>query len=178
VQTALKVSKRSGKVSKRKSGISLTKPSGEIRELTFGELAIIANDIAINPDLFLDVQYELIGEQFDRDYFQKVRVFIIEAMEDGQYQAPYEEAVDTISDGELEGLILALTVRLQAAAELCSRQWVEKILYEAMGNDHILPALGEYFCSTSLVYSKRLGGLIFDEKKAHLALDKLAAVPT
>ena len=49
-----------------------------------------------------------------------------------------------------------------------------ELAFEAMGHDHILPALAKYYCSADLVFSKKLGGLIFESGVAQRELGHLA----
>lgn len=158
-----------------KSGITITKPSGDPWELTYGDLAEIVAKFDIHRSLFLDVQSEMLGEVYDGRSFQKVRKFVIEAMAEERYPTEEGKDVHSVSDNELDLFILALTLRLQAAGELASHPWMQEIAFEAMGHDHILPALADYYCSANLVFSKKLGGLIFDDHLAKQELGHLAA---
>lgn len=147
------------------SGIKIQDPkTGRTRPVTFRELANIAAQVKIDPNLLLDVEAEMVGEVFNGQSFAKVRALATSLAG----EKAYEPAPDLSNSG-----IMALTVRLQAAGELRRHSWMERILIEAMGHDHVMPSLGRYYATAPLCFSPRLHGLVFSDSEARKALEHL-----
>ena len=167
---------------KAKSGFGLKSDAGDIMYFTFAELIEIADEITIHPDFFLDVQSNMVFE-FERasfsvqEYHETVRDYMIDRLDtegaEKRYQLPADRTIEEISDHDLEKLAVAMFVRMLAADELQTKRWMQPILSRSMMNQNILPALGEYWCSASLAYSKKFGSLVYDEALARKAFRPL-----
>ena len=165
------------------SGISVITKSGDIYDLTFDQLIETVHEVQVHPDLLLDVQTDMMFE-FARNSFSaqeifgKIKEFTIERMSyegaEERFQLPEDKSIDEISDHDLEKLIIAMFVRLQAADELQTKPWMKLIFSKSVENSNILQALGEYWSKASLVYSRKLHTLVFDESLARKSLRTLA----
>ena len=163
------------------SGVSSVDPAGKLHPLTFAELAKIVHEVEIHPELFLDVQGQMVFE-FDRftigggKYAEKVYEFTVEALESEKaerYQLPANQTLDTMSKRDLDCYKLAMYIRIQAADELLTKAWIQTIISQSHYDTEFLQALGEYCCSAPLVFSKRFNGLVFGRKAARKALEPL-----
>ncbi len=156
-----------------KSGLVLRRPSGEAFELSYSDLAEMADELPIPPELLMDVLDAMKAVNLDNQPLAQTRKHLIEALHRNRYITSNGEVINDFPDNVLQVLSIVLLVRIEASAELSWKPWMKEIWLKRLSQAPIREALGAYLSTAPLVYSSYLRGLIFEEVPARETLAPL-----
>ncbi|MFG6082894.1 hypothetical protein ACEUZ9_004126 [Paracoccus litorisediminis] len=116
----------------------------------------------VDPDIFLDIQGQVIGSLQSAQLFSEVRNIL------PQILRRRSKIIPCLMD--LHQTAMALAMRLRAAARLDPLDWMEDLWRRALSDREILERIGSHFSAAPLRFDPGLQEPVFDEVTSKAAL--------
>lgn len=152
--------------------MTIVTSNGDKHRFKRSELAHIGKQVRVPPELYLDIESEMLGREVDGGAVALIQELLSSASRRGNWGLHR-----AAGDSQHMFLAIAVMLRICAANRLCIEPFMEHVLRASMTQGDTLLRMAEYFTSAELLWSDDDEQFVFDEIAAEMHMVSLSTCP-